>query len=565
MIEVKGPRLNNTNTEKFGAVYASDKRLDITVLPPMSRLSVSFHDIPQIMSCGEVCSTDAVITNIGPCPISKLKLAVSDPSHVYMETKAASLPKKHVCVLSEEETADSKIINRITLLTLENGSLNSGESIQAKLWLHAPLSPGAFDVELLFYYESTGLVGKKKYRLLRHHSCIYLERSLSLKVSSTVSQNLQESLKEAEDVPGSCSYTTNLLVEVINNSEVDSTCSSYTIAGLSCNSKNWAAVPHSSLQGQTLKVGPWPGESCHLCVKCVQHLNAAPNRLVLSQLLFNDLQDPLNSWWRFSLRERITVRDLLADPLPPNPAADHTPPPPKQDQLDAAHILACNTLDMVVTAVWKGERGGREIWGQHSIHLMCVGDSISFPVSSLVQAGEEEKPPVRIIPETPLQLTPAAIPPASKQKHMVKVSAHFPDSMDHDFVTNRLCCLEFELYLHNCSACHLNTFLNLAPEGLPGSTAGLSSQMYTPQASTQLLYVGGTVRKVCLSPWGSSKVPVRVMITSPGTYSLGVISLTSLRVNASQDKSEQPIPQICQLQTAVTVRQTLRPHGSHNT
>ena len=161
-IEITGPRVNNTQTEKCSAVYASDKRLDITVLPPMSRLSVSFHDIPQIMSCGELCSTDAVITNIGPCPISKLKLAVSDPNHVYMEIKNTSLPKKHVCVLSKNETADSKIVNRVTLLTLEDDILKSGESIQAKLWLHAPLSPGAFEVELLFYYESTGVVGKKK-------------------------------------------------------------------------------------------------------------------------------------------------------------------------------------------------------------------------------------------------------------------------------------------------------------------------------------------------------------------------------------------------------------------
>lgn len=95
------------------------------------------------------------------------------------------------------------------------------------------------------------------------------------------------------------------------------------------------------------------------------------------------------------------------------------------------------------------------------------------------------------------------------------------------------------------------------------STSGTSSHMYSPQASTQLMYVGGAVRKISLLPWGSSKVPVRVLITSPGTYSLGVISLTSLRKNASKDKSEQPTPQICQLQTAVTVRQTSRNHGTH--
>lgn len=162
MIEVRGPRLNNTQSEKCSEVYASDKRLDITVLPPMARLSVTFHGIPQIMSCGELCSTDAVITNIGPCPISKLKLAVSDPNHVYMETDDTSLPKKHVCVLNKSETADSKITNRTSSLILNSATVNPGESMKAKLWLHAPLSPGAFEVELLFYYETSGLTGKKK-------------------------------------------------------------------------------------------------------------------------------------------------------------------------------------------------------------------------------------------------------------------------------------------------------------------------------------------------------------------------------------------------------------------
>lgn len=162
MIEVKGPRLNNTQTEKCSAVYANDKRLDITVLPPMARLSVAFQEIPQIMSCGELCSADAVITNIGPRPISKLNLAVSDPNHVYLEMNDPSLPKKHVCVLSKSETADSKITGRTSSLISEGVTVSPGESIKAKLWLHAPLSPGAFDVELLFFYETSELKGKKK-------------------------------------------------------------------------------------------------------------------------------------------------------------------------------------------------------------------------------------------------------------------------------------------------------------------------------------------------------------------------------------------------------------------
>lgn len=88
--------------------------------------------------------------------------------------------------------------------------------------------------------------------------------------------------------------------------------------------------------------------------------------------------------------------------------------------------------------------------------------------------------------------------------------------------------------------------------------------MYSPQASTRLLYVGGTVRKISLVPWGCSKVPVRALVTTPGTYSLGNFTLTALRSHATV--SESPVVQACQLQTAVTVRQAVRvDHHHHNT
>ncbi|XP_042232153.1 trafficking protein particle complex subunit 8-like isoform X3 [Homarus americanus] len=580
-IEVKGPRLNTTSVEKCSVVYANDKRLEITVMPPMSRLSVIFHDIPQILSCGELCSTDVMITNIGPCPVSKLKLAVSDPNHVYLDIQEAPLPGVHICVLSDSETKDGKITSRTETLALPNGVLNPGDVIKAKLWLHAPMSPGAFDVELLFWYDTLNSPGKIEYRLLRHFSSIYVERSLSLKASSTMSQNLQEFIGHQQENEGVYSYTSNLIIEAHNNSEgvpdlrtsdlrmpadtneVDSSCSSYTVVGLSGNSGKWAVVPHSNLQGQQLR----PGESCHLCVKCVQHAKKGTSGMILSQLHFGSSQVPLNSWWRFSLRERVSLRDLLTDPPPPKPNADHIPPPPTQAQQDAKHIAAVNSLDMVVTVIWKGERGGHETWGQHSVHLKSLGDSVSIPSSPLIQAGEEEKPPIRIIPESPPQILQSPLPPAFKQKHLVKISAHFPDCMEHDFMTNRLCSIEFELCLHNCSACQLTTFLNLCPEGLPNSNGNVSSHVYSPQASTELLYVGGTVRKVNLLPWGHTKVPVRVLINSPGTYSLGVFSVTAIRHEAAKDKYEQPIPQACQLQTAVTVRQVPRGdhHLSHNT
>lgn len=161
-IEVRGPRLNSTTAEKCGVAYAKDSRLDITVLPPLSRLAVTFQGIPQIMSCGEMCSTEAFITNVGPCSMSKLCLAVSDPNHVYMETHSPLVPEKNVCVLSDSQSVDSRISSRVETLTLPDSELKPGDSIRAKLWLHAPLAPGAFEVELLFFYETSHQPGKNK-------------------------------------------------------------------------------------------------------------------------------------------------------------------------------------------------------------------------------------------------------------------------------------------------------------------------------------------------------------------------------------------------------------------
>ena len=82
-------------------------------------------------------------------------------------------------------------------------------------------------------------------------------------------------------------------------------------------------------------------------------------------------------------------------------------------------------------------RNGSQTWGQHSVHLQNLCDSCSVPNLPLIQAGDEEKPPIRIIPEVPLPLVQSPIPPPEQQTHLVKVSADFPGVLEHDFVTNR--------------------------------------------------------------------------------------------------------------------------------
>lgn len=42
MLETHGPRLNNTAMEKASVVYAPDKRLVLSVQPPMPKIKVRF-------------------------------------------------------------------------------------------------------------------------------------------------------------------------------------------------------------------------------------------------------------------------------------------------------------------------------------------------------------------------------------------------------------------------------------------------------------------------------------------------------------------------------------------
>lgn len=85
----------------------------------------------------------------------------------------------------------------------------------------------------------------------------------------------------------------------------------------------------------------------------------------------------------------------------------------------------------------QGERGGKAIYGEHSVHLLSLGESACVPSQILVGTAEEEKPPIRIIPESPTQILPTPLPPPAKQRHLVKVSAQFPEPAQHDFLNDK--------------------------------------------------------------------------------------------------------------------------------
>ncbi|CAL4116832.1 unnamed protein product, partial [Meganyctiphanes norvegica] len=455
-LSVRGPRLNSTQHERCNVVYAQDNRLQITVTDSMPLLSMRLKDVPPILSSGELCSCDIVITNRGHSPINKLLMGTSDPNHVYFTVESSDIPSKHFNVLSKEAAWDSAITGRVQEIPLYGGVLQGGAALQGKLWLHAPLAPGPFNVELLFFYEPTlEARAKKRYRLLRHLSSIYVERSLSISVSSSPSQALQRTMATnvetsilAQEDRGA--HAANLVIQANNVTDVDSSCSSYTIVGVSANSKAWAISPHSQLQELNLSAG----ESSVICAQCIHHRssnnisnsnNNSNNNIqtqqesighLLSLIPFSKPQVLQESWWRFSLRERIKLRDLLEDPPPPNPNPDAVPQTPTQAQQDAQAITAARTLDMVLTLLWKVTLSDYPI-NNHSCSyttFMQLSQILEgFKPVKIIKTKLEEKPPLRIIPEEPRQTNTKQLPPVEKRFYGLKTSKNCPKRDPYDF------------------------------------------------------------------------------------------------------------------------------------
>ena len=106
--------------------------------------------------------------------------------------------------------------------------------------------------------------------------------------------------------------------------------------------------------------------------------------------------------------------------------------------VDAAFLKRANTLDMVVTVLWKANTAEGTIWGQHSVHLEDLGVPVTVPQYPLgLTAAQEEKPPIRIIPEHPPSPASSLLPPPERLKDLVKVAGRFPSRAEHDFHANR--------------------------------------------------------------------------------------------------------------------------------
>ncbi|KAL7637184.1 UNVERIFIED_CONTAM: hypothetical protein RMT77_011896 [Armadillidium vulgare] len=544
-IEVKGPRLNNTLQERSNVVYARDERLNIKVLPSLPNLSVELENPPPVLSCGEIQHINIRFRNNGPVPLTKLLVAISDPQHIYLTLEESKFSEHNLGEIREykhlKANKNRDTVTRITNIPLPNGILGAGESLSGHLWLHAPSNPGAFDVELLFYYHSSDEKQEKdRYRLVRHLSSIYLYPSINVNVKSCRSSSLICGERHSS---GSLSHrhSSNLVFHITNKCEIENSIGKVELLGVSVNSSSYALVPRQLKETNALEVG----QSCQLCVQC-GHVQKTKDEVILTCMPFRQKMSLPGCWWEFTLRERLMLPDLSPDLPPPNPAATYDPPPPTQNQIDGKSLKESLELDIVATVHWRGRRGEEVLVGQHSMYLAQYVEEKEENWDVGLQ-NIEDHPPIRIIKEEEENIIEDLVfPPLSDQQNLVKVMLEYPKEISHNFKDSSLCRVKFEVHFYNSSACTLMAEVEFSSKM---QTGGGQVQMFSPEASMNLLSVGASTRKFTLEGFQSKTLSVHSIVTAPGTYSLGALSLKVRRNTESEW-----VPQVCKIQSGVVVR-----------
>lgn len=137
-----------------------DKKLEISVLPPVSALHVSFSNVPDEVIAGEIIPITVHLTNSGSDPLGSLFAATESPRWVLGELDGQELPLsllRDFTDLTNEALSRDKEFRKqhsfCLLNSFDNGiALNPQETKTTTIWLQAPMKKGRTDIKLLIYY-----------------------------------------------------------------------------------------------------------------------------------------------------------------------------------------------------------------------------------------------------------------------------------------------------------------------------------------------------------------------------------------------------------------------------
>ncbi|XP_018016859.1 trafficking protein particle complex subunit 8 isoform X2 [Hyalella azteca] len=463
---VKGPRLNNTLKNRSSVLYASDHRLEISVVSPLPKVRVQFRGLPERLMCGQLTRADISLENIGSLPITGLYIASSDPQHSFSVFRKSHEQPAHdssdKTASSESSIARKQIKDSFTCSRVQEINLNDASPpelpvngvVKGTLWIRGQMSPGTQDLMLLFYCHSPNADAKVKYRFLRHHSSFAVETSMAVAVQSSSSVSIPlvlsspvPSSSAAAQVPletrppaSECSSwvevyhsdvgnLANISVEVTNAAitEPDDVRRKLQVTAITCHSSKWKL---KSFGNRSLceDFSLLPGESVRTMVQSYSSsdssmLSMEANNLFSVIPFSADPQDQTTVSWlpddewlevsgSFALRHLVELPPLTAEPPPVCPNADCAAAVlhPALEQYNS--LRRSSDLHLVLTVHWAQHHDSSSVVrGQHSVVLTSIGCEASVPekgapvvdpFSSLPLALAEEEP----LP--PVQIIPAA-------------------------------------------------------------------------------------------------------------------------------------------------------------
>ncbi|XP_074645318.1 trafficking protein particle complex subunit 8-like [Tubulanus polymorphus] len=555
ILEVQGPRLNQSKTEKTSKVYGPDCRLDLIIAPKMPLLEVKFHRFPESMLCGEIRLVTVEFENRGQISLHKLKVASSAPDFFSFGTPDMVLDEVSVYDTiphsinnsnsAEEFVVQKKVVSHVIEILLPNNVLKPGAKTLLPMWIHGPVTSAIHKIDFLFYYESVEENPLYSYRILRHTATIETCASLQLTAvaqracsaeSDTDSKNLNTLIVKAE-------------IENLNQIQ-DSTIIEFSILQLSCASQMWALHHLSTKQNSDIKVNP--RESMMMSFKAHQSENNCENYkdVVFTNVTFDQHQihsagvPCADFYFRSMFNPTLPPCDMVSlsnsvihSPDGLMPSLDETTP---QQQLRNAV-----STNMTLIALWKAfviSDTGESITlrGQHQVTLDTL-DTVRISQPTLQPAVEQA--PVKIIkqPEPP----PNPIPDSTVVTQLVKYDINCVQRLSHDFRKNRLCIIPVRILLHNCSHHLVTVELDTSnSENNDSRNENTMDGFYHPRGCNQFVWLCQTGNHLTLGSQGTEKLDLFAGFSQPGVYNLSQlqvkVSVSELNMDFVTQKTAAP-------------------------
>ncbi|KAJ0182539.1 hypothetical protein K1T71_001908 [Dendrolimus kikuchii] len=433
-------------------VKASDRRLQITVIPEAPCLQMTFSETGSDIISGEMRTVDVEFTNVGPVDMKNLYIAVSHPNCIGLVTpddtddfKVLYEEKYHEDPNNTDERAARARAWRVACARHVRPAarcVSRASSVRATLQLRACAAAPA--LYLLAYYE-TGLQARP-YRLLRHVFRFNVSEAVEMSVAPRRSVRTER---------GEAFESMNLAVEVKNVFNEKNEDIAVEIVEATLLSRRWQLTGLTGAgEGGPLRAR----ERVHLVLKGRRAPYEPPKGELLSSTLKIAKAHP-------DARENLTT--------PPYSKFIMDFKPSYIDSPDTIYTNGASKKTGLIRSMfilrWKAhdKAKGKTVTGQHSLWLDCFTKALS---------RERE---IVITEKTSLALedfdtkTEFQDPKKNKKDKVVIFKTEHSNHVSHNFNERKLCLIPVTLNIVNCYEIPVKVFIDMSKQRNRESTGEL--------------------------------------------------------------------------------------------